>query len=98
MMARASGVGIETWPCCEETEPIGVVVAGTSASQPSSCCDRSCLLSVYQEPAWVALRVTMVGFGYCATERDALLEILGAGIVALYRVVGVGSVRGSGVS
>ena len=41
---------------------MGVVDSGTPPSQPSSCWDRSCLLSVYQEPAWVALRVTMLGF------------------------------------
>lgn len=59
-MARALGVGIETWPFCDEAEPIGVVEAGTAPSQPSSCCERSWPLSVYQEPAWEALRVTMV--------------------------------------
>ena len=64
MMARAFGVGIETWPCCEEAEPMGVVELGTASSQPSSCCERSCPLSVYQEPACVALRVTMVSERY----------------------------------
>jgi hypothetical protein len=97
MMARAFGDGIDTWPCCEEAEPIGVVESGTASSQPSSCCDSCCLLSVYQEPAWVALRVTMLGFRYGRVERFALLEMLEAGIVTLYSVAGVGSVRGSGV-
>lgn len=58
-MARALGVGIDTWPRWEEAEPMGVVNAGTASSQASSCCERSCPLSVYQEPAWEALRVTM---------------------------------------
>jgi hypothetical protein len=39
---------------------MGVVALGTAPSQPSSCCDSSCPLSVYQEPAWVALRVTIL--------------------------------------
>lgn len=60
MIARALGVGIVTWPCWDDAEPIGVVELGTAASQPSSCCDRSCPLSVYQEPAWVGLRVAML--------------------------------------
>ncbi len=37
IIARAFAVGIETGPCCEEVEPIGVLEAGTAASQPSSC-------------------------------------------------------------
>jgi hypothetical protein len=96
MMARALGVGIETWPCCEDAEPMGVVESGTSPSQPSSCCDRSCLLSVYQEPAWVALRVTILGFRNASIERNVLVQTLETGIVMLYGVVGVG-VRGGGV-
>ena len=90
MIARACGVGIETWPCCEEAEPMGVVDSGTSPSQPSSCWDRSCLLSVYQEPAWVALRVTMLGFSDGNMERNALVGIFEAVIVTLYGLVGVG--------
>lgn len=90
MMARAFGVGIETWPCCEEAEPMSVVESGTSPSQPSSCCDRSCLLSVYQEPAWVALRVTMLGFRDGIIERNDLVRILEADIVMVYGIVGVG--------
>jgi hypothetical protein len=37
MIARAFGVGIETSPCCEDAEPMGVVELGTASSQPSSC-------------------------------------------------------------
>jgi hypothetical protein len=97
MIARAFGVGIETWPCCEEAEPMGVVVSGTAPSQSSSCCDRSCLLSVYHDPAWVALRVTMLGFRGVRIKRNARVSVLEAGIVTLYGVAGVGRVRGGGV-
>jgi hypothetical protein len=37
MIARAFGVGMETSPCCEDAEPMGVVELGTASSQPSSC-------------------------------------------------------------
>jgi hypothetical protein len=60
MIARPLGVGMLTGPCCEDVEPMGVVVRGTAASQPSSCCESCWRLSVYQDPAWLARRVTML--------------------------------------
>lgn len=51
MIARACGVGTEISPSFEDAVPIGVMELGTSASQPSSCCESSGPLSVYQEPA-----------------------------------------------
>jgi hypothetical protein len=62
IIARALGVGMETSPCCEDVEPIGVVELGTASSQPSSCCESCLPLSVYHEPAWLGLRVTMLSF------------------------------------
>lgn len=62
IMARAFCVGIETSPCCEDVVPMGVVVLGTSSSQSSSCCESCLPLAVYHEPAWEALRVTIVKF------------------------------------
>jgi hypothetical protein len=63
IIARAFGVGIETSPCCDEAVPMGVVELGTASSQPSSCLESCCLLSVYQEPACEALRVTILANG-----------------------------------
>jgi hypothetical protein len=60
MMARALGVGIATWPCCEDVDPIGVVELGTASSQSSSCFESCWPSFVYHEPAWVALRVTIL--------------------------------------
>ena len=51
MIARAFEVGTETTPACEEAVPTGVMELGTSASQPSSCCESCGPLFVYQEPA-----------------------------------------------
>jgi hypothetical protein len=82
MMARAFSVGIETSPSCEDAEPMGVVDLGTASSQPSSCCESSCPLSVYQEPAWVALRVTIVGLNEFK-DRNTLRKCLEEGIVTL---------------
>jgi hypothetical protein len=62
IIARAFGVGMETSPCCEDAEPIGVVELGTASSQPSSCPESCWPLSVYQEPAWDGLRVTMLRY------------------------------------
>ena len=59
MMALAFGVGMETSPCCDDAVPIGVVESGTASSQPSSCCERSWRLSVYQVPACEAERMAM---------------------------------------
>jgi hypothetical protein len=39
-----------------------VVELGTASSQPSSCCESCLPLSVYHEPAWLGLRVTMLSF------------------------------------
>jgi hypothetical protein len=60
MIARAFGVGIETSPCCEDVEPMGVVERGTASSQPSSCRESCWPLAVYHEPAWEGLRVTIL--------------------------------------
>jgi hypothetical protein len=51
MIARAFCVGTDTSPAWEEAVPIGVIELGTSASQPSSCCESVGPLSVYHEPA-----------------------------------------------
>ena len=61
MMALAFDVGIETEPCFDEAEPIGVVELGTAASQSSSSWESREPSSVYHEPAWIALRVTILG-------------------------------------
>jgi hypothetical protein len=71
MIARAFSVGTETSPACEEAVATGVIELGTSASQPSSCCESNGPLSVYHEPAWVALRVTIL----TSFERGDSLEI-----------------------
>jgi hypothetical protein len=59
MIARASGVGIETSPSSEDAVPIGVVESGTASNQPSSCCESCLPLAVYHDPACEGLRVTM---------------------------------------
>lgn len=73
MIARAFEVGTETSPAWEEAVPMGVIELGTSASQPSSCCESTGPLSVYQEPAWVALRVTIS----TSLERRDSLNVYG---------------------
>jgi len=60
MMARASDVGTVTLPSCADLVPTGVIELGTSANQPSSCSERTGPLFVYQEPACVALRTTIL--------------------------------------
>lgn len=60
MMARASDVGTVTLPSCADMVPIGVIELGTSASQLSSCSERTGPLFVYHEPACVALRTTIL--------------------------------------
>lgn len=74
MMARASGVSIETSPSSEDAVPIGVVESGTASSQSSSCCESCCLLAVYQEPACDGLRVTMFAVG-CRREKSQSLKV-----------------------
>lgn len=74
-MARAFGVGTETSPSFEETVPTGVIEPGTSANQLSSCCERRGPLSVYHEPACVALRVTILAKCKCEDTVKDLLRL-----------------------
>ena len=84
IIARALGVGIETSPCWDEAVPIGVVVSGTWASQPSSCCESLAPLLSYHEPAWEASRIAML-----QTDKQCLCERLDCECSGSFSGVGV---------
>lgn len=78
-MARAFDVGTEIFPSFEEAVPIGVIELGTSANQLSSCCERRGPLSVYHEPAWVALRMTILAILKWEDTAKGLFRLQQAG-------------------
>jgi hypothetical protein len=62
-MALAPGTGYDVADLEDDFVPMAFTSLGTSLSQLSSWRESSCLLSVYQEPAWEAWRVVIVSFG-----------------------------------
>lgn len=74
-MTLAPATGYETWGSCFDAVAMPCTRCGTSESQPSSCPESSSPLSVYQDPAWVALRL-IVMFGLVFVQWRGRVVVL----------------------